>query len=298
MTDTLLVVDDDVPFTMIIKNSLEKEGYIVLSAHHVNEAKKILDERAPEIKVMLLDWSLPDVTGIDLLREIKLEKSFENIQVIMQTVISDSENIREGIEAGVFFYLVKPVKKELLHSTIKAAILDFERKKDLLKKLEESKRSFRFLTKGEFHFRTVQDGDFLAVRIAHECPNPQEAILISELFSNAVEHGNLGLTYDEKTRLITENRLKEEVELRLLQQEHANQFVHVTFRRLPNKILLTVKDQGRGFDFQKYLGFDDGRVFHNHGRGIALLNSIYNLRYSEKGNKVEVEIPISKTSYN
>lgn len=298
MTDTLLVVDDDVPFTMIIKNSLEKEGYNVLSAHHANEAKKILDERAPEIKVMLLDWSLPDVTGIDLLREIKLEKSFENIQVIMQTVISDSENIREGIEAGVFFYLVKPVKKELLHSTIKAAILDFERKKDLLKKLEESKRSFRFLTEGEFHFRTVQDGDFLAVRIAHECPNPQEAILISELFSNAVEHGNLGLTYDEKTRLITENRLKEEVELRLLQQEHANQFVHVTFRRLPNKILLTVEDQGRGFDFQRYLGFDDGRVFHNHGRGIALLNSIYNLRYSGKGNKVEVEIPISKTSNN
>ena len=182
MPHTLLLVDDDVPFTMVIKNSLEKEGYHVLSAHHAKEAKKILDAHAPEIEVMLLDWSMPDISGIELLREIKQEKSFEDIQVILQTVLSSAENIQEGIEAGAFFYLVKPVKKDLLCSTIKAAILDYERKRDLLRQLEESKHSFRFLTEGEFHFRSIQDGDFLAVRIAHECPNPQEAILISELF--------------------------------------------------------------------------------------------------------------------
>jgi len=217
----------------------------------------------------------------------------------MQTVLSGAENIQEGIEAGAFFYLVKPVKKELLYSTIKAAILDYERKQDLLKQLEESKSSFRFLTEGEFHFRTVSEGDFLAVRIAHECPNPQEAILISELFANAVEHGNLNLSYDEKTKLIAENRLNEELELRLATREHRDQYVQVNFRRLPDKILITVEDQGHGFDFQKFLRLDDDRVFHNHGRGIALVNSIFHLTYLGKGNKVVVEIPLPKAAtYN
>jgi len=280
---------------MVIKNVLEKEGYNVLAAHHADDAKKILKEHAHEIEVMLLDWSMPDVSGIELLRDIKQEKVFEKIQVIMQTVMSDSQNIQDGIDAGAFFYLVKPVTPALLSSTVKAAILDYERKRDLLKQLEESKGAFRFLTEGEFHFRTVKEGDFLAVHIAHECPNPEEAILISELFANAVEHGNLGLTYDEKTHLISENRLNEEVEERLSQSEHRDQFVQVSFRRLPNKILVTVEDQGHGFDFEKYLRLDDDRVFHNHGRGIALLHTIFPLRYIGKGNKVVVEIPLKNT---
>ncbi len=297
MPHTILVVDDDVPFTTIIKRSLETEGYDVLYAHHANDAKKILNERSREIEVMLLDWSMPDFSGIDLLREIKQDKSFEDIQVIMQTIIGDSENIREGIEAGAFFYLVKPVKKALLSSTIKAAMLGYERKKELLRKLDESNHSFRSLMSGEFRFRTVQEGDFLAVRIAHECPNPQEGILISELFSNAVEHGNLGLTYDEKTELIASNRLQQEVDQRLKLQDYQYKFVQVTFVRHPDKLLITVEDEGQGFDYDRYLSLDDSRIFHSHGRGIALLNATFNLQYIGKGNKVVIEIPLNRYPY-
>jgi sigma-B regulation protein RsbU (phosphoserine phosphatase) len=194
---------------------------------------------------------------------------------------------------------VKPVKKELLFSTIKAAIRDSDRKKDLLNKLRESEQSFKFLTEGEFHFRTVQEGDSLAIRIANECPNPQEAILISELFANAVEHGNAGLSYEEKTNFIALNRLNEEVERRLSMSENRNKFVHVHFRRLPDRIQVVVQDMGDGFEFEKFLHLDDDRVFHNHGRGIAILNTLYPLRYMGSGNKVTVEIPLVNTTvYN
>lgn len=298
MSNTILLVDDDVPFTTVIKTFLLKEGYNVLAAHHAKDAKKILEAHSPEIEVMLLDWSMPDISGIDLLREIKREKPFEDLQVIMQTVMDSSENIQEGIEAGAFFYLVKPVRKELLSSTIKAALRDYQRRKNLLKKLDESEHSFRFLTQGEFDFRTVPEGDYLAVLIANECPNPQEAILISELFANAVEHGNIGLTYEEKTNLVAENRLNEEVARRLSESEHRDKVVHVSFRRLPDKILVRVEDCGKGFDFTKYLYFDDTRIFDNHGRGIALLNSTFKLHYLDKGNKVEVEIPLAAGTMN
>lgn len=88
------------------------------------------------------------------------------------------------------------------------------------------------MVEGTFHFRTVQQGDNLAVRIANECPNPQEAIYISELFANAVEHGNVTLSYDEKTELISQNKLQEEVERRLALPEHRGKYVTVTFKKI------------------------------------------------------------------
>lgn len=49
---------------------------------------------------------------------------------------------------------------------------------------------------------------------------------------------------------------------------------------------------GNGFDFEKYLQFDDGRVLDNHGRGIAIVNALLTLNYLEKGNKAVIEIPL------
>jgi DNA-binding response OmpR family regulator len=69
---------------------------------------------------------MPDVSG-ELLREIKREKPFEDLQVIMQTVMDSSQNI-QAIEAESSS-LVKPVRKELLSSTIRAALRDYQRRK-------------------------------------------------------------------------------------------------------------------------------------------------------------------------
>ncbi|MBA2407339.1 MAG: response regulator [Chitinophagales bacterium] len=296
MPHTLLLVDDDVTFTTVIKSSLEKEGYQVYSAHHAKEAMRYLDKHHREIEVMLLDWSMPDVSGIELLRQVKQDKTYENIPVIIQTVLGNPEYIQQGLEAGAFFYLVKPVNKTLLISTIRAAIVDLKRRRDLLSKLRESERALRFMVEGVFHFQTVQQGDNLAVRIANECPNPQEAVYISELFANAVEHGNVNLSYEEKSELISKNGLQAEVRRRLSLPEYRNKYVKVTFKKKPDLISILVEDMGNGFNFSKYLQFDDGRVFDNHGRGIAILNALFSIKYLGKGNKVLVEIPL-KVSY-
>lgn len=292
MSHTLLLVDDDVTFTNVIKRSLEKEGYRVHATHHANEAMQYLQAHAHTIEVMLLDWSMPDISGIELLRSMKQNKSYEDIQVIMQTVLGSADDIRQGIDAGAFFYLVKPVKKNLLISTIRAAILDFERKKALLKKLAESERALHQLVEGTFHFQTVAEGDNLAVLIANECPQPQEAVYISELLANAVEHGNAGLTYEEKTQLISINQLAAEVERRLSMPENRNKFVAVNLKRTDEYFTILIEDMGKGFNFSRYLQFEDERIFDNHGRGIAILNSLFPVQFLAGGNKVLVKIPL------
>jgi hypothetical protein len=167
----------------------------------------------------------------------------------------------------------------LLISTIRAAIVDFERKKGLLKKLAESERALRYLDEATFRFQTVAEGDQIAVFIANECPNPQEAIYISELFSNAVEHGNAALTYEEKTELISRNLLAKEIEARLSLPNNKDKYVEVKFKRNTECLCIQIADMGKGFNYNKYLQFDDTRIFDNHGRGIAILNALFPVHF-------------------
>jgi CheY-like chemotaxis protein len=93
---TLLLVDDDITFTSVVKSSLEREGYFVYAAHHATEAMSYLNLHHDHIEVMLLDWSMPDISGIELLRKVKQDNDYKNIQVIMQTVMGSSEKYTAG----------------------------------------------------------------------------------------------------------------------------------------------------------------------------------------------------------
>lgn len=287
----LLLVDDDKNFIETIKPVIEQQGYQVDVAYDGTEAKKILSEHTKKYAAVILDWNMPQMNGIDVLKWIKHQSAFEPLQVIMQTANDETDNIRQGIEAGAFYYLIKPCKKEVLFSTIRSAVLDYERKKELLQKLRDSENSFRLLEEGVFKFKTIAEGDFLAVRIANVAKHPEEAMYVSELFANAVEHGNLGITYDEKTELIDKGLLKSEVERRLNAPEYKNKYVHVHIQKSNGHMTVKIQDEGNGFDFKKYLHFDDSRIFDNHGRGIAICNSLLKINYEGNGNTVVVELP-------
>ena len=105
---------------------------------------------------------------------------------------------------------------------------------------------------------------------------------------NAVEHGNLGITYDEKAELIAENRWQQEVERRLTIPEHSSKFAELAFETQGRAIQIRIKDTGNGFDWTDYLEISPQRVTHAHGRGIATANalSFSSLTYLGCGNEV------------
>ena len=115
---------------------------------------------------------------------------------------------------------------------------------------------------------------------------------LQELLTNAVEHGNLGISYADKTRLVLENRWADEVERRLAQPGWGRRTVTVTLSREAGDITLTIQDEGDGFDWRKYLEFDPERAFDPHGRGIAMarMMSFDALDYQGNGNTVVVKI--------
>jgi hypothetical protein len=106
---------------------------------------------------------------------------------------------------------------------------------------------------------------------------------------NAVEHGNLGINYREKTMLLMENDWRAEVERRLQLPQFSARVAQIRLERsAAGDIRFTISDQGNGFEWQRYLDFDPSRVFDPNGRGIAMAQrtSFSNLEYLGNGNTV------------
>jgi DNA-binding response OmpR family regulator len=293
MTKTkLLVVEDDPHGLFVIETMLVENNYDVCSAVDGERARRLLENPPAGINAILLDWRLPKISGIELLRWIKQQPAISAIPVIMVTGMVEKDNIREGIDAGAFYYLTKPYDSKLLISVVQAAVRDFQFKQSLLERLRESENPLKTLVEGEFRFKNLEDGERLVLWMANACPHPERVTEISEFVINAVEHGNLGITYEEKTRLIASGLWQEEIERRLRLSEHSDKYVRVHMKKNSNAITVLIEDQGNGFDFEKFGRIDELRVFDNHGRGIAIATAALDVRFLEKGNKVLVTIPL------
>jgi anti-sigma regulatory factor (Ser/Thr protein kinase) len=115
--------------------------------------------------------------------------------------------------------------------------------------------------------------------------------MIMEMITNAVEHGNLGIGYEDKSRFMSQGTWYAEIERRLSLPEHSGKFVDVHMNRFPDKITVLIEDMGKGFDFAKFLTLDEKRLLDNHGRGIAMARMFLDLAYQGSGNRVLVTIP-------
>lgn len=290
----ILVIDDDPMIHKMLNFSLKDQDISIEHCNSASEAQEYLTKSNQELSTLILDWEMPGMSGIEFLEWIKEEKRYKDIPVIMLTSNNSKEDVKRGIDSGAYYYLIKPPNKDLLISIVNAAIFDFNNVKTLNHQVKEAQNPFTNLENGVFKIKYLDDAQRMSVYIANSCPNPEEALIISELLTNAIEHGNLGITYDEKSQLIDNNTLFDEIDKRLKLEEFANKFAKVLYTNDGSEISIRIEDQGKGFDYEKYLHFDESRVFDNHGRGIAMVNSVMDIQYHGEGNIVEVKIPLNQ----
>lgn len=288
MTQQLLIVDDEPLNLEILAEYFEGQGYQLTMAPNGYAAWDILC-RHPEFDLVLLDRMMPGMDGVELLRRMKATPVLSNIPVIMQTAASSPEQVREGLLAGALYYLTKPYERDSLLSIVRAAIADGRTRKDLQQQLHKNISALRLLTGARFSLASLEDVSSLAAFLAQACPHPETAVLgISELLVNAIEHGNLGISYAEKSELTRAGTWHEEVLRRQALPENRDKRVEVEFVRDQVSTRIIIRDQGQGFDWQRYLDFDPGRAFDPNGRGIALarLGSFRELEFVGQGNMV------------
>lgn len=303
MTETRILLVDDEPLNLeILVDYFEgEEPYTVETADDGEAAWQLLQNPAKNFRLVLLDRMMPGLDGIGLLKRIKGDPRLAATPVIMQTAASAADQIREGLEAGAYYYLTKPYRRDNLLAIVHAALSDAETRSALSRQLHQHVNSLQFLDNAELSIRTLNEATQLASFIAQACPNPDSAVIgISELLVNAIEHGNLGLCYAEKTRLKQEDNWQAEVERRARLPENADKVVRLNYRRQDGKIILKVSDQGRGFRWQEFLEMDPKRAFDPNGRGIALARmlSFSEISYEGCGNVAVATIDCSPSPQN
>ena len=110
----LLVVDDSSTMRRIIKNTLQRLGFDdVLEAEHGVEAWQIM-ERTPGINVLITDWNMPEMNGLDLVRKVRADSKYESMPIIMVTTEGGKAEVITALKAGVNNYIVKPFTPQVL----------------------------------------------------------------------------------------------------------------------------------------------------------------------------------------
>lgn len=292
----LLVVDDEAFNRDILQELLTDAGYRVTLAVDGEEAWEILERQQHNFAAILLDRMMPRLDGMGLLLRMKGSKRFAGIPVVFQTAIDSPADIAGGIKAGAFYYLIKPVNKEVLFAIVQSAVSTFNIADSLNPAVNQVEEKLAdLLLRSEFQLRTLLEARTLANALSGYYPQPQRVILgISELLINAVEHGNLGINYHEKSRLLQAGGWEAEIERRLSLPENASKKVTVVLEHKPHELSLAVSDCGAGFEYQNYLEISPERAFDPNGRGIAMskMMSFDTLQYLGKGNQLLAVVKI------
>ncbi|HEX9083044.1 MAG TPA: response regulator transcription factor, partial [Holophagaceae bacterium] len=231
VTRVLVVEDEPLSLDLLVEN-LRFEGYDTAGVASGTEAWEVLAKDPDAFDVILLDRRMPDMDGIEILRRLKGQSLPTRASVIMQTALASEVDIVEGLRAGAYYYLTKPFTSQALLAIVGAAARDRKGYRKLQLDVQQATRGLGCLVTGRFAFRTPEQAWDLAAVLAKTTPQPERAVGgLSELMINAIEHGNLGIGYEEKTRLLEQGRWREEIAQRLSLPQFASRTASICFSR-------------------------------------------------------------------
>lgn len=117
---TILVVEDEIPIRTMIRYALEKAGFLVKEAGDAVVAEELIAQQRPDL--ILLDWMLPKMSGIEFTCRLKKNSSTNTIPIILLTAKAEEDNKVMGLESGADDYVVKPFSPRELVARIKAVL--------------------------------------------------------------------------------------------------------------------------------------------------------------------------------
>ncbi|WP_135079597.1 response regulator [Terasakiella sp. SH-1] len=322
----ILIVEDENDVREDIKDVLELNGFDTIEAADGEEGIAKILQYKPDL--IISDINMPKLGGHEFFVKFKTDHpEIAATPFIFLTAFSSREDEILGKELGVNDFLSKPIDYDILLASIRAqldvskravqsyniALNDFftrledgcdgeadeakqsqlasviRRYKDLLAKLERPIETLRKMERIDYKIKSIQDAENVALTMSHLFTVPDNALLgLNELLVNAVEHGNLGIAYDEKGKLLLDGRWADEIEKRMKLEENRDKYVTCTFKRFADHIEVDIQDMGEGFDWQEFVEASPKRMLDLHGRGIMLTMSMAfdEVEYLGCGNRV------------
>ena len=119
-SETILLVEDDMDIREMIRFTLERAGYTTISVETAEEAIGVLEERAPSLAI--IDWMLPGMSGLELMKRIRHDDELGNLPLLMLTARGEEADKLKAFDSGVDDYVTKPFSPRELVSRIRALI--------------------------------------------------------------------------------------------------------------------------------------------------------------------------------
>ena len=116
----ILIVEDEQPIREMVMFALASAGYKAQEAADSRQAQAVIAERLPDL--LLLDWMLPGISGIDFARRLKKEELTRELPIIMLTARAEEEDKVQGLESGADDYITKPFSPRELVARIRAVL--------------------------------------------------------------------------------------------------------------------------------------------------------------------------------
>lgn len=123
----ILVIDDEEMNRDALCDQLEGAGFHTVSATNGMDAIRMLSEHSDQIRLVLLDWMLPQLSGIDFLKKIRQTDRFKHLPVIMQTARTQKTDVEEAMGAGANYYLIKPYLQDKLLELVRKGLQEGSR---------------------------------------------------------------------------------------------------------------------------------------------------------------------------
>lgn len=291
---TILLVDDEEVVRDELGGILEDLGYRVFRGGDGEEGLALFREHSPDM--VITDVRMPRRDGLSVAMTIRKEAPHVPVAVI--TGHGNEAMAIDALRAGVTDFIKKPVRLDDLQAALRRmdaarTLASVRGQSGRIAAVVEESTTWTYVLRNDLNaIPTVVD------HVLHRCcadATPRTTMELSlalrELLLNAMEHGNLGITYAEKSAALEEDTYDALLDQRA--RRCAERVVRVTARRRQDGLRLTVRDEGQGFDWQDLLDpLSPGLELADHGRGILLARmAVDDLTYNEAGN----EVTVSKT---
>ena len=290
----VLVVDDDRTLREMLCGYLFKNGFDTIEAGDYDQAIELHRLTHPDL--VLTDVALPGRSGIDLLYELK--KGSGQPMVILMTGYGNEEILLEALRGGAANYFTKPFDHGELLSFIQSAF-----RQRVEPRFEHLVTGALVYEKKQYAFHT-KDADIPSI-VSHMAQNlrliARDSELmnlqlgIQEMIDNAIEHGHLHISYEEKSAAIESGTFGELLRSRIKERSNADKTIRVDYELSRSGCTIEIEDEGDGFDWRALPDPSQESLYSFNGRGIFLTRIYYDsVTYNDKGNRVTLRKKATK----
>lgn len=288
----ILIVEDEAPIRLLLAKTVQSMGHEAEIAE--DGVTGLAKFKTFEPDIVLTDILMPKMDGLELLEHIR--KISSDAVVIIVSAHGSAEYTLKALQLKANDYIMKPFRPRQLKDYL-------DKYEPILKSRTIDQEILGMFMKREFILQFSNDLELvakLADKLMQETYNtiPKNCRLgvhlgFAEVLLNAIEHGNLGITFEEKKNALEKegDEWKKLLAERLSDPKLKSRHTRIHFLMSPEACEWTITDEGNGFDWHNMPDQSDPEVLlAANGRGILLARMQFDeLEYNEKGNQVRIK---------